>query len=60
LPEVALCIIITASAAEDYAGACGVIRFDELYDFTELTIEPRHVSDHYPVWAEFFIDADTD
>jgi endonuclease/exonuclease/phosphatase family metal-dependent hydrolase len=53
-------IIITASAVEDYAGLCGVIRFDEAYDFTGLTIQPRHVSDHYPVWAEFAIDADTD
>jgi hypothetical protein len=53
-------IIITASAAEDYTGACGVIRFDELYDFTDLTIQPRQVSDHYPVWAEFHSDADTD
>jgi endonuclease/exonuclease/phosphatase family metal-dependent hydrolase len=53
-------IIITASAMEDNAGACGVIRFDELYDFTGLTIRPRQVSDHYPVWAEFHIDADTD
>jgi endonuclease/exonuclease/phosphatase family metal-dependent hydrolase len=53
-------IIITASAVEDYAGLCGVIRFEEAYDFTGLTIQPRHVSDHYPVWAEFTIDADTD
>jgi endonuclease/exonuclease/phosphatase family metal-dependent hydrolase len=53
-------IIITASAIEDYADACGVIRFEEAYDFTGLTIEPRHVSDHYPVWAEFTTAADTD
>jgi endonuclease/exonuclease/phosphatase family metal-dependent hydrolase len=53
-------IIITASAMEDYAGRCGVIRFEEAYDFTALTIQPRHVSDHYPVWAEFTLDADTD
>jgi endonuclease/exonuclease/phosphatase family metal-dependent hydrolase len=53
-------IIISASAIEDYAGACGVVRFDEVYDFSELSIEPRHVSDHYPVWAEFYTDADTD
>jgi endonuclease/exonuclease/phosphatase family metal-dependent hydrolase len=53
-------IIITASAVEDYAGACGVVRFDEEYDFSGLSIQPRHVSDHYPVWAEFFTDADTD
>jgi endonuclease/exonuclease/phosphatase family metal-dependent hydrolase len=53
-------IIITASALEDYAGACGVLRFDETYDFSELSIQPRHVSDHYPVWAEFYTAADTD
>ncbi|MFP3041312.1 endonuclease [Treponema primitia] len=53
-------IIITTSAVEDYTGACGVIRFDEVYDFSALTIQPRHVSDHYPVWAEFNIGVDTD
>jgi hypothetical protein len=53
-------IIISASAVEDYAGVCGALRFDEVYDFSELSIEPRHVSDHYPVWAEFYTDADTD
>jgi endonuclease/exonuclease/phosphatase family metal-dependent hydrolase len=53
-------IIITASTIEDYADAFGVIRFDEVYDFSELTIQPRHVSDHFPVWAEFRVDADTD
>jgi endonuclease/exonuclease/phosphatase family metal-dependent hydrolase len=52
--------IITKSAREDYAGNCGVIRFDELYDFTQLSIEPRHISDHFPIWAEFKISADTD
>jgi endonuclease/exonuclease/phosphatase family metal-dependent hydrolase len=53
-------IIITASAVEDYAGVCGVVRFDEIYDFSELSIQPRHISDHYPVWAEFYTAADTD
>jgi hypothetical protein len=53
-------IIITASAVEDYAGVCGVLRFDEAYDFSALSIQPRHVSDHYPVWAEFYTAADTD
>jgi endonuclease/exonuclease/phosphatase family metal-dependent hydrolase len=53
-------IIITASAIEDYTGLCGVIRFEDAYDFSALTIQPRHVSDHYPVWAEFTISADTD
>jgi endonuclease/exonuclease/phosphatase family metal-dependent hydrolase len=53
-------IIITSSAREDYTGKSGVVRFDELYDFQQYTIEPRHVSDHYPIWAEFVLDADTD
>jgi hypothetical protein len=53
-------IIITASAVEDYAGVCGVLRFDEAYDFSALSIQPRQVSDHYPVWAEFYTGADTD
>jgi endonuclease/exonuclease/phosphatase family metal-dependent hydrolase len=53
-------IIITFAATEDYANSFGVIRFDELYDFTRLDITPAQVSDHYPVWAEFFIDRDTD
>ena len=53
-------IIISASAVEDYAGVCGALRFDEVYDFSGLSIEPRHVSDHYPVWAEFYTAADTD
>jgi endonuclease/exonuclease/phosphatase family metal-dependent hydrolase len=53
-------IIITSSAVEDYAGACGVLRFDDEYDFSALSIRPRQVSDHYPVWAEFYTDADTD
>ncbi|MDR1469464.1 MAG: endonuclease [Spirochaetaceae bacterium] len=53
-------IIITSSAVEDYADKCGVLRFDELYNFDQYTIRPRDVSDHYPIWAEFRIDADTD
>jgi endonuclease/exonuclease/phosphatase family metal-dependent hydrolase len=53
-------IIITSSALEDYAEKCGVLRFDELYNFEQYSIRPRDVSDHYPIWAEFRIDADTD
>jgi endonuclease/exonuclease/phosphatase family metal-dependent hydrolase len=53
-------IIITAAAAEDYAEKSGVLRFDELYAFDQYPIRPRDVSDHYPVWAEFHTDADTD
>jgi endonuclease/exonuclease/phosphatase family metal-dependent hydrolase len=53
-------IIVTLSAAEDYALNRGVMRFEEHYDFDALTISPGELSDHYPVWAEFFVDRDTD
>ncbi|MDR1411347.1 MAG: endonuclease, partial [Spirochaetaceae bacterium] len=52
--------IITSEAAEDFTGNFGVIRFDEIYDFERMGIVPRAVSDHYPVWAEFYTDRDTD
>lgn len=52
--------IITSSAVEDYAGRHGVVRFDGLYDFARYGIEPKAVSDHYPIWAEFTINNDTD
>jgi endonuclease/exonuclease/phosphatase family metal-dependent hydrolase len=52
--------IITLSAREDFTGNFGVLRFDELYDFSQFSILPRHVSDHYPVWAEFYLNMDTD
>jgi endonuclease/exonuclease/phosphatase family metal-dependent hydrolase len=52
--------IITSSAAEDYTGNHGIVRFDNLYDFEQSDIQPKNVSDHYPVWAEFWLDRDTD
>jgi endonuclease/exonuclease/phosphatase family metal-dependent hydrolase len=52
--------IITNSALEDYAGNRGVLKFDDMYDFTKYTIIPKQVSDHYPIWADFYIDRDTD
>jgi endonuclease/exonuclease/phosphatase family metal-dependent hydrolase len=52
--------IITASASEDFTGNFGVLRFDEVYDFDTYHIAPREVSDHYPIWAEFSTDKDTD
>jgi endonuclease/exonuclease/phosphatase family metal-dependent hydrolase len=52
--------IITSTTIEDYTGNSGVIRFDECYDFSSLSIEPHNVSDHYPIWAEFRVNADTD
>jgi len=52
--------IITNSALEDFTGKFGVIRFDETYDFGGYSILPRNVSDHYPIWAEFWTNRDTD
>ncbi|MDR1180117.1 MAG: endonuclease [Spirochaetales bacterium] len=52
--------IITSSAREDYTGKFGVLRFDEVYDFNAYSVQPKEVSDHYPVWAEFRLDKDTD
>ncbi|MDR2095414.1 MAG: endonuclease [Treponema sp.] len=52
--------IVTGTAVEDFTGNFGVMRFDELYDFEQLGIMPNTVSDHYPVWAEFYTFRDTD
>ncbi|MDR0784446.1 MAG: endonuclease [Treponema sp.] len=52
--------IITNTAREDYMGAFGVIYFDKMYDFAALGIEPKQVSDHFPIWAEFWTTRDTD
>jgi endonuclease/exonuclease/phosphatase family metal-dependent hydrolase len=53
-------IIISAAAREDYAGLSGVWRFGELYDLESLDIQERELSDHYPVWADFYTGPDTD
>ncbi|MDR2793963.1 MAG: endonuclease/exonuclease/phosphatase family protein [Treponema sp.] len=53
-------VIITRSAQEDFTGTFGVVYYDTIYDFPSLGIEPKDVSDHFPVWAEFYIDRDTD
>jgi len=51
-------IIITRNAWEDFKGEWGVFLFDVLY--TLDSEDAKRVSDHYPVWAEFFTDRDTD
>lgn len=53
-------IIMSNSSLEDFTGKYGVYIFEDYYNFTELAIQPKHVSDHYPVWAIFYIDKDTD
>jgi endonuclease/exonuclease/phosphatase family metal-dependent hydrolase len=52
--------IITKSAMEDFTGNFGVVYYDKIYDFASLGIEPKAVSDHFPIWAEFYTDRDTD
>jgi len=52
-------IIISKSMQEDFQGKYGVYVFNDIIDFSKLTIQPKEVSDHYPVWAYFFIDRDT-
>ena len=57
---------MTRSFDADFTGGSGVMRFDEIYDLsgcegTEKTEgQARAVSDHYPVWCEYYIDRDED
>lgn len=51
-------IIITSPAVPDYTGDSGVFRYDILYNLTEE--EMKAVSDHYPIYAEFYGDGDID
>ena len=51
-------IIITRGAVEDFSGRAGVFRFDLAWG---LSLEQaRDCSDHYPVFATFIADQDTD
>ena len=51
-------IIITNPALPDFAGAADVFRFDIEYALN--VSETTAVSDHYPVYAEFWCDRDAD
>jgi endonuclease/exonuclease/phosphatase family metal-dependent hydrolase len=51
-------IILTSQAKTDFTGNSGLFRFDNAYNLTyDMTIA---VSDHYPVYAEFWNNRDTD
>ncbi|KPQ43994.1 MAG: Endonuclease/Exonuclease/phosphatase family protein [Candidatus Methanoperedens nitroreducens] len=51
-------IIISTPAITDFTENSGVFRFDKAYNLTyDMTIS---VSDHYPVYAEFWNNRDTD
>ena len=49
-------IIITEGAVSDYTGDSGVLRYDIVYNLTEE--ETKAVSDHYPIYAEFYCAGD--
>ncbi len=51
-------IILTDQTKTDFTGNSGVFRFDKIYNMTyDMTIS---ISDHYPVYAEFWDNRDTD
>jgi endonuclease/exonuclease/phosphatase family metal-dependent hydrolase len=51
-------IVFLEPTEEDYSGEWGVFRFDEKYSLNQSFTES--VSDHYPVWAVFNTESDTD
>ncbi len=53
-------IIISSSVLEDFTGKYGVYIFEDHYNFVELAIQPKQISDHYPVWAIFYTNKDSD
>ncbi len=50
-------IIITDGAINDYTGRSGIYRYDTELGLT--TEETEDVSDHFPVWIEFYSDSNT-
>ena len=59
-------IQMTESLSTDYTGNSGVFRFREFYDINECeggrttAGTEKAISDHYPVWCEYYINQDTD
>ncbi|PKL59054.1 MAG: hypothetical protein CVV34_00085 [Methanomicrobiales archaeon HGW-Methanomicrobiales-5] len=51
-------IILTAPAITDFTGGAGIFSFDTEYNLNDK--ETTAVSDHYPVYAEFWSDRDDD
>lgn len=50
-------IFLKKYTAEDWTGNAGVFRFDTRY---RLSVPVKGVSDHFPVWAQYYTDRDTD
>lgn len=51
-------IITTTATTEDWTGTAGVYRFDQKFNLNPT--QAKAVSDHYPVYAEFYIGKDGD
>lgn len=57
---------MTIALNTDYTGNSGVFKFGDYYDVsgcegTATTAGTEEaVSDHYPVWCEYYTDKDTD
>ena len=57
---------MTKSLTGDFSGGWGVIRFSDLYDVSicegpaSTAGTEAALSDHYPVWCEFYTNQDTD
>jgi len=50
----------TISTQEDWTGIWNVLRFDEDPSFEAKGLKALDNSDHYPAWASFYVDRDTD
>jgi endonuclease/exonuclease/phosphatase family metal-dependent hydrolase len=59
-------IELSSSMKSDFDGKSGVLEFGKLFDVSQCEGTAKTagtesaVSDHYPVWAEFYVDRDTD
>jgi len=59
-------IQMTKSLSTDYSGNAGIFEFGKYYNISECeggkttAGTEKAISDHYPVWCEFYIDKDTD
>jgi endonuclease/exonuclease/phosphatase family metal-dependent hydrolase len=53
-------MVATATMKEDWTGEWGVYRFDAAEGFGNRGVKPADISDHYPVWAIFYADKDSD
>ena len=51
-------IVTYLASDEDFDGAAGVYRYDQVLSLGSTTAD--QVSDHYPVYAEFWVGKDTD